>query len=97
MLEPIRDYVLVELEPEERQTAAGVLLPETLEERKKPRAQWGRVVAAGPGRISRKGVRLPTEVEPGDRVCFDRFAGTEMLASGRRMVLIGASELLAKA
>ena len=100
MLEPVCDYVVVELEAEERQTPVGVLLPEAMDERNKPRAQWGRVVAVGPGRMSRKGVQIPPQVERGDRVCFDRFAGTEMVvehSDGRdRCVLIREGELLAR-
>jgi len=94
MLEPVHDYVLVELEEEARHTAGGVLLPETMDEHHKPRAQWGTVVAAGPGRISRKGVLIRVEVAPGERVCFDRFEGTEMVANGKQLVLIRAAELL---
>jgi chaperonin GroES len=97
MLKPVGDYVLVELDDEARETPSGVLLPDCIGERNKPRAQWGVVVAAGPGRISRKGVRVPVEVKPGDHVCFDRFAGTEMTIEGERWVMIHTEELLAKA
>jgi len=95
MLRPIGDYVLVELEDEAERTPGGIVLPEALEERNKPRAQWGRVEAVGPGRISRKGVLIAPQVEPGERVCFDRFRGTEMVVNGKRLLLLRGQDVLA--
>ena len=100
MLEPIRDFVLVELEAEPERTPGGVLLPQTMEARNQSRAQWGLVAAVGPGRTTRTGVQIPVEVQPGDRVCFGRFAGTEMVVENPRAraqcVLIREGEVLVR-
>lgn len=47
-----------------------------------------KVVAAGPGRISRKGVLIPNEVQPGDNVILDaRVSGRpEEIGNGRFLV-----------
>ncbi len=51
----------------------GIIVPE--EAQYPGEEQEGFVVAVGPGRISKKGVRIPVEAEVGDRVLLRRYAG----------------------
>ena len=46
-----------------------------------------RVLAVGPGRLTRKGVRVPVECEPGDRViCHSYTSGAVPLEGGRHLI-----------
>lgn len=66
---PCADQVLVRLDA--RETRRGSLMLPMLG---KERNLWGTVLAAGPGKISRQGVRLPLEVRSGDRVRLLRMS-----------------------
>jgi len=53
-----------------------------------------RVLAVGPGRVTRKGVRVPVECGPGDRlICHSYTSGEVPLEDGR--VLLGEDDILA--
>ncbi|MCH8205916.1 MAG: co-chaperone GroES, partial [Chloroflexi bacterium] len=39
--------------------------------------QEGKVVAAGPGRLTDEGKRVPMELKVGDTVVYSKYAGTE--------------------
>ena len=58
---------------EEQVSAGGIYIPDTAKE--KP--QEGKIVAAGPGRISDDGKRIPMEVAVGDTVVYSKYGGTE--------------------
>lgn len=73
-IQPCGDFVLVELEPQEKTTASGLVLPDTAEGKK---TQFGTVLAVGPGKNTPKGTILMS-VKVGDRVMFNRYAGTEV-------------------
>jgi chaperonin GroES len=68
-VQPIRDMVLLELEPLEEQTSGGILIPRTA----KSKHQIGKVLATGPGRVTDRGVRVEPEVKRGDRVLVREF------------------------
>ena len=55
---PLEDRLLVEPVEQEAQTSSGIILPETAKER----PQEGHILAAGPGRLTEGGQRLPMEV-----------------------------------
>lgn len=70
MFKPCNDRVLIEVDEDEAETSGGLVIPEgSVEDIHK----WGTVISVGPGRLSKKGVRIPVGVEPGDRVAFVRF------------------------
>ena len=62
---PLGNRVVIEpLEGEEQVSAGGIYIPDTAKE--KP--QEGTIVAAGPGRLTDDGNRVPMELEVGDTV-----------------------------
>lgn len=72
-LKPVGDYVLVrDLPSEDAMLSSVIEIPETIQDP----PMRGTVVAVGPGRVSRKGVRLPMSVSEGDVVLFGQLAGT---------------------
>ncbi len=90
-IKPLGDRVIVKALPQEEKTRGGVILPDTAKE--KP--QQGEVVAAGPGRITDKGVKVEMEVRVGDRVLYGKYSGTEVKIDGQEYLIVKESEVLA--
>ena len=90
-LKPLADRLVVEPLEQEEVTAGGIILPETAKE--KP--QQGKVVAAGTGRIDDKGQRVAMDVKVGDTVLYAKYSGTEVKMSGKKMLILRESDVLA--
>ena len=72
-LSPLHDRVIVKRLEEERQSAGGIVIPETAAE--KP--SMGEVVAVGPGKTDDKGKLQPMGVKAGDKILFGKYSGQE--------------------
>ena len=72
-LRPLHDRVIVKRLEEERQSAGGIVIPDTAAE--KP--SMGEVVAVGPGKIGENGKLQPMGVKAGDKVLFGKYSGQE--------------------
>jgi len=91
-LQPLADRLVVKpIEPEEK-TKTGIYLPDTAKE--KP--QEGKVVAAGPGRLSEDGKRIAMEVKVGDIVVYSKYGGTEIKVEDEELIILRESDILAK-
>jgi chaperonin GroES len=88
---PLEDRLLIEPIEQESQTSSGIILPETAKE--KP--QEGHIIAAGPGRLTEEGERLPMEVAEGDKVLFARYAGTQIKLGDKELLILRESDVLA--
>jgi len=91
-LKPLADRVLVKPIDEEEVTKGGIILPDTAKE--KP--QRGKVVAVGPGRLDDEGKRVPIEVKTGDKVLYDKYAGTEVKLGDEEYLILRESNIVAK-
>ena len=67
-LKPLGDRLIVEVLEQEETTVAGIVLPDTAQE--KP--QRGTVLAVGPGNLNDKGERVALDLEEGDVVVFSK-------------------------
>ena len=90
-IKPLEDRIVVQTLEAEQTTASGLVIPDTAKE--KP--QEGRVIAAGPGRVDDKGVRVPMDVSEGDVVVFSKYGGTEVKYNGEDYLLLNARDILA--
>jgi len=88
---PLGDRLLVEPIEEEALTSSGIILPETAKE--KP--QEGRVLAAGPGRLTEAHKRLPMEVGEGERVLFAKYGGTQIKLENKDLLILREADILA--
>lgn len=87
----IRDQVLVLPVEKDDMTDSGILyVPATAQERQSE----GIVIAAGRGRMDANNIFVPTEVEPGDRVLFGKYSGTEIILRGKTCRLMREDEIL---
>lgn len=89
---PVHDLLLVEPE-EQKQTASGLVLPETAQT--DGQAGRGLVLRAGPGRYNSDGQRIPMSVEAGVRITYKPFAGVPIEHDGRRLRLMSEQDVLA--
>jgi len=88
---PLHDRLLIERIEEEETTKGGIIIPDTAKE--KP--QEGRVVAAGPGKVTEDGKVQPLDVKKGDRVLFSKYAGTEIKIEGEEHLIVREDDVLA--
>ena len=90
-IKPLEDRVLVLPDSAEEKTASGIYLPEAAKER----PQTGKVIAAGPGKLTDTGERGTLSVKAGDTVIFGKYAGSEIDIDGVEHKIMRESELLA--
>ena len=91
-LQPLGDRLIVEVLEEEEVTVGGIVLPDTAKE--KP--QRGKVLAVGPGdRHPDTGQRIPVELKEGDRVLFQKYAGTEFKLDDEELLILSEKDVLA--
>ena len=90
---PLGNRVVVEpLEGEEQMSSGGIYIPDTAKE--KP--QEGTIVAAGPGRLTDDGSRVPMELEVGDTVVYSKYAGTEYKEGDIEYLVLREDDILFK-
>src|SRR5881409_3300316 len=87
-LRPLGDRVVLKPTPREEMTKSGIVLPDTAKE--KP--QEGKVIAAGPGRLTDEGKREPMDVKEGDTVLYAKYAGTEFKIEGDELLIVSQKD-----
>ncbi|WP_199621360.1 co-chaperone GroES [Paenibacillus alkalitolerans] len=90
MLKPLQDRVIVEKMPLEQQMPSGIVLPDTAKE--KPTK--GKVVAVGDGRLE-NGVKVAPEVQVGDTIIYNKYAGMEVKLEDKEYLILKESDILA--
>jgi len=88
---PLEDRVVVTPDDEGETMRGGLYIPDTAKE--KP--TQGHVIAVGAGRYE-KGARVPMDVKVGDKVLYGKYSGTNITLDGEEVVIIKASDILAK-
>ena len=90
-IDPLSDRVVVMPEEAEEKTASGIILPDTAQE--KP--QMGKIVAAGPGKVSDNGNVVKMTLQAGDKVLYGKYSGTEITLDGNEVLIMRESDILA--
>jgi chaperonin GroES len=83
-VKPLTDRVLVKLEKNEAKTAGGIIIPDTAQEK----TQTGLVVAVGDDKEAIK-------VKAGDKVMYEKYAGTQDKIDGVEHLVIKIADILA--
>ena len=91
-INPLSDRVVVMPEEVDEKTASGIILPDTAKE--KP--QMGKIVAAGPGKISENGNAVKMTLKSGDKVLYGKYSGTEITLNDDEVLIMRESDILAK-
>ena len=82
-IKPIGDRVLVRMEEVEEKTSGGIYIPQTAQEK----TQMGVVEAIGDDTDIIK-------VAKGDKVMYDKYAGTSIKVDGKEKLLLKMSDIL---
>ena len=85
-VKPLSDRVLVKLEKNEAKTAGGIIIPDTAQEK----TQQGVVIETGPGTEKEK-----VTVKSGDRVMYDKYAGTQIKIDGEEHLIVKMADIIA--
>ena len=90
-LKPLGSNVIVKPTPREEMTKSGIVLPDTAKER----PQEGSILAVGPGRTLDNGSREEIEVAVGQKVLFQKYAGTEFKLDEDELLILKHADILA--
>ena len=90
-LKPLGDRLVVKPTPREEMTNSGIVLPDTAKER----PQEGSVIAVGPGRTLDDGTREAMEVSVGQKILFQKYAGTEFKLDDEELLILSQKDILA--
>jgi chaperonin GroES len=90
-IKPLADRVVIEPLEAEEKTSGGLYVPDSAKE--KP--LMGKVMAAGPGKVSDKGEKIALQVKAGDKVLYGKYAGTEITFEGKEYIIMHESDILA--
>ncbi|MCL2229531.1 MAG: co-chaperone GroES [Treponema sp.] len=85
-IRPLQDRVVVKLEKNEAKTAGGIIIPDTAQEK----TQAGTVTAIGPGTE-----KEPVTVKIGDKVMYDKYAGTQIKIDGEEHLVLKMADIIA--
>lgn len=91
MLRPLGNRVVIEKKEHEQTTKSGIVLTDSAKEK----SNEGVIVAVGTGRILDNGERLKPELNEGDRVVFQQYAGTEVKRDDKEYLVLTEDEVLA--
>ncbi len=83
-VKPLGDRILVKIKESETKTAAGIIIPQTAQEK----TQTGVVVAVGTDSDAIK-------VKVGDEIMYDKYAGTQIKIDGVEHLIVKMSDILA--
>ena len=89
-LKPLNDRVLVKRLESEEKTAGGIYIPDSAKE--KP--SQGEIVAVGPGKVGDDGKLQAMTVKKGDKVLFNKYAGTEIQLAGEDHLIMREDDIL---
>ncbi len=82
-VKPLGDRVLIKVEEAETKTASGLYIPDTAQEK----TQTGNVIAVGEDEM--------IVVKIGDKVMYDKYAGTTVSIDGTDHLLVSSADILA--
>ena len=85
-IKPLSDRVVVEPLPAETQTASGLYIPDSAQEKQ----QKGKVAAVGNGKKDHE-----MTVKVGDTVLYGKYAGTELKLDGKDYLIMREDDILA--
>lgn len=89
-IRPLYDRIIVKRIDQQRQTASGIVIPDTAAE--KP--EQGDVIAVGTGRLLQDGSVRPLQVKRGERVLFGKYAGQTVKMDDQELLVLKEEDVL---
>jgi chaperonin GroES len=91
-LTPIGGNILVKPVSNEKVSASGIVLPDTVSAEK---PQKGKVIALGTGKLSNEGKKIAFNVKVGDVVMFKKYSPDEIEIDGEDYLIMDEDAILA--
>jgi len=91
-LKPLDDRMVILVGANERVTAGGLFIPDTVTD--VSGNFQGKVMAIGRGHMNKKGRVQPLDVSVGDKVVFSQFSGSQIDVDGNNIMIIRESDVL---
>lgn len=82
---PLGKNVLIKVEEAEKVTNSGIILPE---QEGGEKSQKGEIVAVG------QGIKSDSIIQVGEKVVFDKYAGTEIEVEKEKFVVVRGKDIL---
>ena len=89
-IRPLYDRIVVKRVEQKEQMQGGLYIPDTAKE--KP--QEGEVVAVGKGKRLENGTTVPLDVQPGDRILFGKYSGSDIKLDDDEYLIMREDEVL---
>src|SRR6202795_4998887 len=90
-IRPLYDRIVVKrVETEAEKTHGGLYIPDSAKE--KP--QEGEVIAVGKGKRLEDGKIVPLDVQPGDRILFGKYSGSDIKLDENEYLIMREDEVL---
>ena len=89
-IRPLNDRIVVKRIEENRTTASGIVIPDSAAEK----ADQGKVLAVGSGKILESGKVLALAVKVGDRVLFGKYSGQVVKVQGEELLVMREEDIM---
>jgi len=89
-IRPLHDKVIVRRLEEARQTASGIVIPDTAAE--KP--ETGEVIAVGIGKVQQDGTVRPLAVKKGDKILFGKYSGQTVKSEDIEYLVVREEDIM---
>ena len=89
-IRPLHDRILVKRVEEQEVKKGGIIISDTAKE--KP--QEGKVIAAGNGKVTDEGKKIPLDVKAGDRILFGKYSGSEVKVEDEEYLILREEDVL---
>lgn len=95
-IQPVGDNLIlkIEVKKKEEKTASGIFIP-TSGTQQSLRQDTGLVVAVGEGRRLNNGTLIEPCVKEGQKVLFNKYAGTELNQEDEKYLILKETDILA--
>src|SRR6202171_3919789 len=89
-IRPLYDRIVVKRIEQKETLQGGLYIPDSAKE--KP--QEGEVVAVGKGKRLEDGKLVPLDVQPGDRILFGKYSGSDIRLDSEELLIMREDEVL---
>ena len=89
-IRPLYDRIVDKRIEQQEQMQGGLYIPDSAKE--KP--QEGEVVAVGKGKRAEDGKLIPLDVQPGDRILFGKYSGSDIKLDNEEYLIMREDEVL---
>lgn len=96
ILQPIGDNLIIKIKDKEKEevTSSGLILLNQGTQQSL-RQDIGEIIALGEGRVLNNGEVLPFSVKQGEKVLYNKYAGSEVIIDTDKYLIIKETDILA--